>query len=174
MKAYTTRVGEGALPTEDRQFTERLHGLGREFGATTGRKRRCGWFDAVATRYATMINGIDEIAITNLDGLDDIDPIRGESTQCLLNLSTRGGRVTGLQLHRQHNLPPLNQSFSQGLRQSVVVPAPVQIVHSFRNGLRNVRRQCLGRVRMRSIVHAYGGAIAEIAAAGGRAIAVRR
>src|SRR5437588_524901 len=76
MKAYTTRVGEGALPTEDRQFTERLHGLGREFGATTGRKRRCGWFDAVATRYATMINGIDELAITNLDGLDDIDPIR--------------------------------------------------------------------------------------------------
>src|SRR5437868_8926594 len=76
MKAYTTRVGEGALPTEDRQFTARLHGLGREFGATTGRKRRCGWFDAVATRYATMINGIDELAITNLDGLDDIDPIR--------------------------------------------------------------------------------------------------
>ena len=76
MKAYTTRVGEGALPTEDRQFTARLHGLGREFGATTGRKRRCGWFDAVATRYATMINGIDELAITNLDGLDDVDPIR--------------------------------------------------------------------------------------------------
>ena len=76
MKAYTTRVGEGALPTEDRQFTGRLHKLGREFGATTGRKRRCGWFDVVATRYATMINGIDEVAITNLDGLDHVDPIR--------------------------------------------------------------------------------------------------
>ncbi|HEY9418979.1 MAG TPA: adenylosuccinate synthase [Candidatus Udaeobacter sp.] len=76
MKAYTTRVGEGALPTEDRQFTGRLHKLGREFGATTGRKRRCGWFDVVATRYATMINGIDELAITNLDGLDHVDPIR--------------------------------------------------------------------------------------------------
>jgi len=76
MKAYTTRVGEGALPTEDRQFTGRLHKLGREFGATTGRKRRCGWFDIVATRYATMINGIDELAITNLDGLDHVDPIR--------------------------------------------------------------------------------------------------
>lgn len=76
MKAYTTRVGEGALPTEDRQFTGRLHKLGREFGATTGRKRRCGWFDGVATRYATMINGIDELAITNLDGLDHVDPIR--------------------------------------------------------------------------------------------------
>ena len=76
MKAYTTRVGEGALPTEDRQFTGRLHKLGREFGATTGRKRRCGWFDVVATHYATMINGIDELAITNLDGLDHVDPIR--------------------------------------------------------------------------------------------------
>jgi adenylosuccinate synthase len=76
MKAYTTRVGEGALPTEDRQLAEMLHQLGREFGATTGRARRCGWFDAVATRYATMINGIDELAITNLDGLDHVDPIR--------------------------------------------------------------------------------------------------
>jgi adenylosuccinate synthase len=76
MKAYTTRVGEGPLPTEDRQLTQMLHKLGREFGATTGRARRCGWFDAVATSYATMINGIDELAITNLDGLDHVDPIQ--------------------------------------------------------------------------------------------------
>src|SRR2546425_4556519 len=76
MKAYTTRVGEGALPTEDAQLANLLHKMGREFGATTGRPRRCGWFDAVATHYATMINGIDELAITNLDGLDYVDPIR--------------------------------------------------------------------------------------------------
>src|SRR5436190_2351673 len=75
MKAYSTRVGDGALPTEDAQLAQMLHDLGREFGATTGRKRRCGWFDAVATRYAAMINGIDELAITNLDGLDHVDPI---------------------------------------------------------------------------------------------------
>src|SRR5438874_10675688 len=76
MKAYTTRVGEGPLPTEDRHLAEMLHSLGREFGSTTGRARRCGWFDAVATRYATVVNGVDQLAITNLDGLDDVDPIR--------------------------------------------------------------------------------------------------
>jgi adenylosuccinate synthase len=75
-KAYTTRVGEGALPTEDQSLGDMLHQMGREFGATTGRARRCGWFDAVAARYATMINGIDELAITNLDGLDSLERIR--------------------------------------------------------------------------------------------------
>jgi len=76
MKAYTTRVGEGPLPTEDQMISDLLHGLGREFGATTGRARRCGWFDAVATRYATMVNGIDELAVTNLDGLDTVATIK--------------------------------------------------------------------------------------------------
>src|SRR5205814_3056163 len=76
MKAYTTRVGEGPLPTEDRRLAQRLHSLGREFGATTGRARRCGWFDAVATRQATMVNGIDELAITNIDGLDTLETVK--------------------------------------------------------------------------------------------------
>ncbi|MEO5722402.1 MAG: adenylosuccinate synthase [Chthoniobacterales bacterium] len=76
VKAYTTRVGEGSLPSEDAVLADMLHAMGREFGAVTGRPRRCGWFDAVAARYATMINGIDELAITNLDGLDGVDPIR--------------------------------------------------------------------------------------------------
>ncbi len=76
MKAYTTRVGEGPFPTENAEFSDMLHGMGREFGATTGRARRCGWFDAVAVRYAGMINGIDDIAVTNLDGLDALASIR--------------------------------------------------------------------------------------------------
>ena len=76
MKAYTTRVGEGPFPTENDQISDMLHAMGREFGATTGRARRCGWFDAVATHFATMVNGIDDVAITNLDGLDTVDVIK--------------------------------------------------------------------------------------------------
>src|SRR5882724_8441359 len=76
MKAYTTRVGEGPLPTENAEIADMLHAMGREFGATTGRARRCGWFDSVATRHATMVNGIDELAITNVDGLDSLDVIK--------------------------------------------------------------------------------------------------
>ncbi len=76
LKAYTTRVGAGPLPTEDAAIGDLLHGMGREFGATTGRARRCGWLDAVATRHAAMVNGIDELAITNVDGLDTLKTIK--------------------------------------------------------------------------------------------------
>jgi adenylosuccinate synthase len=76
MKAYTTRVGEGPLPTENAEIADMLHGMGREFGATTGRPRRCGWFDSVATRHAAMVSGIDQLAITNLDGLDTLENIK--------------------------------------------------------------------------------------------------
>jgi adenylosuccinate synthase len=76
MKAYTTRVGEGPMPTQNDEISDLLHGMGREFGATTGRARRCGWFDAVLTRYAAIVNGIDELAVTNVDGLDTVDVIK--------------------------------------------------------------------------------------------------
>ena len=76
MKAYTTRVGEGPFPTEDADVSDLLHGMGREFGAVTGRARRCGWFDAVATRFARMVNGIDTLAVTNLDGLDSLATLK--------------------------------------------------------------------------------------------------
>ena len=76
LKAYTTRVGEGPLPTENADIADMLHAMGREFGATTGRPRRCGWFDSVATRHATMVNGIDDLAVTNIDGLDSLETIK--------------------------------------------------------------------------------------------------
>ena len=76
LKAYTTRVGSGPFPTENDDISDMLHDMGREFGATTGRPRRCGWFDAVATRQAAQVNGIDQLAITNIDGLDQLSTIR--------------------------------------------------------------------------------------------------
>jgi adenylosuccinate synthase len=76
VKAYTTRVGAGPLPTEmDEPMGERIRTLGNEFGATTGRARRCGWFDAVVVRYATRINGLTDVAVTKLDVLDTLDRI---------------------------------------------------------------------------------------------------
>jgi adenylosuccinate synthase len=77
VKAYTTRVGEGPLPTElHGELGDRLRESGREFGAVTGRPRRCGWFDAVAVRYAARVNGLDALALTKLDVLDGIGEIQ--------------------------------------------------------------------------------------------------
>ena len=76
VKAYTTRVGNGPLPTEAAaEQSEALRSLGDEYGATTGRPRRCGWFDAVVVRYAARINGITDLAVTKLDVLDTIEEI---------------------------------------------------------------------------------------------------
>ncbi len=76
VKAYTTRVGTGPLPTEmDEPMGERVRALGNEFGATTGRPRRCGGFDAVVVRYATRVNGLTDVAVTKLDVLDTLDRI---------------------------------------------------------------------------------------------------
>jgi adenylosuccinate synthase len=76
-KAYTTRVGEGPFPTEDTgEVGERLGRVGREFGTVTGRKRRCGWFDATLVRQTVRISGIDGIALTKLDVLDGLPTIR--------------------------------------------------------------------------------------------------
>ena len=76
VKAYTTRVGNGPLPTEaEPAVAARLRDLGGEFGATTGRPRRCGWFDAVVVRYAVRVNGLTGLAVTKLDVLDSFSEI---------------------------------------------------------------------------------------------------
>jgi adenylosuccinate synthase len=76
-KAYTTRVGEGPLPTElFGEMSERLRESGQEYGASTGRPRRCGWYDAVVVRYAARINGLDALALTKLDVLDGLDELK--------------------------------------------------------------------------------------------------
>ena len=77
VKAYTTRVGEGPLPTElDDEMGTRLRDNGNEYGAVTGRPRRCGWYDAVAVRYGVRVNGLDALALTKMDVLDGLDSVQ--------------------------------------------------------------------------------------------------
>jgi len=77
VKAYTTRVGEGPFPTEfSKDLMDRIRKKGKEFGATTGRPRRCGWFDSVVVKHSVMVNGIDEVVVTKLDVLDDLESIK--------------------------------------------------------------------------------------------------
>jgi adenylosuccinate synthase len=76
VKAYTTRVGNGPLPTEaDEARGEELRRIGGEFGAVTGRARRCGWFDATVVRYSARVNGLSHLAVTKLDVLDSFAEI---------------------------------------------------------------------------------------------------
>ncbi len=76
-KAYTTRVGKGPFPTELFDADgDKLRDLGKEYGATTGRPRRCGWFDGVAAKYSAMINGLTQVALTKLDILDHFDELK--------------------------------------------------------------------------------------------------
>jgi adenylosuccinate synthase len=89
-KAYTTRVGEGPLPTELLgEIGNRLRESGQEFGAVTGRPRRCGWYDAVAVRYAVRINGLNALALTKLDVLDGMPEL-----QICTAYRCRGGSLT--------------------------------------------------------------------------------
>lgn len=76
VKAYTTRVGSGPFPTEDEgEAGQRLRDVGAEYGATTGRPRRCGWFDAVLVSHAAMVNGLSQLALTKLDVLSGLDEL---------------------------------------------------------------------------------------------------
>jgi adenylosuccinate synthase len=76
-KAYTTRVGEGPLPTElNGDLADRLRETGQEYGASTGRPRRCGWYDAVVVRYSARVNGMDALALTKLDVLDGLPEVK--------------------------------------------------------------------------------------------------
>ena len=95
-KAYTTRVGEGPLPTElFGEMGHRLRESGQEYGASTGRPRRCGWFDAVAVRFSARVNGLDALALTKLDVLDSL-----ESVKVCVAYEIDGRRVEQLPYHQ--------------------------------------------------------------------------
>ena len=113
-KSYFTRVGEGPFPTElFDDIGKRIQKQGHEFGSTTGRPRRCGWFDAVAARYTTMINGIDSIALTLLDVLSGIETLKicvGYETNDKLHITNHKSdkelQVTSFKLQDAPPLPP--------------------------------------------------------------------
>ncbi|HED7349441.1 TPA: adenylosuccinate synthase [Campylobacter coli] len=77
VKAYTTRVGNGAFPTEDKgESGEKIAQIGKEIGVSTGRKRRCGWFDAIAVKYTARLNGLDALSLMKLDVLDGFEKVK--------------------------------------------------------------------------------------------------
>lgn len=108
-KAYTTRVGAGPFPTElDDEIGQHLGERGREFGVVTGRKRRCGWFDAVMVRQAIRVGGINGIALTKLDVLDGMEEIK-----VCTGYDLDGERIDYLpnESDRQHRLKPVYETF---------------------------------------------------------------
>ena len=147
MKSYTTRVGAGPMPTELRDETgELIREIAQEYGATTGRPRRCGWFDAVAARYSTLLNGFSGIALTRLDVLDTFASIKicigykvnGEtinqfpSSSLLLERcqpvyeEVPGWQSPTAHLRRFGDLPPLAQSYVRKLEN--LVGCPIDII----------------------------------------------
>jgi adenylosuccinate synthase len=127
-KAYTTRVGSGPFPTELTDATgERLGERGREFGVVTGRKRRCGWFDAVMVRQAAKVAGIDGIALTKLDVLDGFEEIK-----ICVGYDVGGERLDYLpaQSSRQATAKPVYETMpgwqesTMGARSWAELPAP--------------------------------------------------
>ena len=111
MKAYTTRVGEGPFPTELNDATgQHLLEIGQEFGTTTGRARRCGWFDAVIAKYSVQVNGLDGLSITKLDVFDDL----AELKICVAYQNKETGeRYTHFpaQLHELKNAEPVYETW---------------------------------------------------------------
>jgi adenylosuccinate synthase len=126
VKAYCTRVGNGPFPTEDHgEIGERLRTQGREFGTTTGRPRRCGWFDAVACRYASRLNGCDDLSIMKLDVLDGFDEI-----QMCIGYEVNGEVIDYLPLDLD-NVKPVYKTFpgwdkTEGVRRFEDLPLTAQ------------------------------------------------
>lgn len=126
VKAYCTRVGNGPFPSEDLgEDGKRIGKQGHEFGTTTGRARRCGWFDAVACRYASRLNGCDELALMKLDVLDGFDEIK----VCVAY--ELDGKVIDYLPSDLENVKPVYKTFkgwekSEGARTMEELPAQAQ------------------------------------------------
>ncbi len=146
LKAYTTRVGGGPFPTElSGEVEEFLRQRGNEFGTTTGRPRRCGWLDTVVARYAQLLNGVDAIALTKLDVLDDFDEIpvcigyrvKGETLRDLppdqasldsvepVLRTMKGWKRSTVGTLDRADLPPAARDYVDFIEQEIGVPIPL-------------------------------------------------
>ena len=145
-KAYTTRVGKGPFPTElfDNDG-EKLRDLGKEYGATTGRQRRCGWFDAIEAKYSAQINGFTEITLTKLDILDHFEEIKictgyeceGQHTDRMSKLISDlsnvkpiyetfyGWNQSIIGIKSYHDLPEKTQQYIQFIADFISVPVKI-------------------------------------------------
>ncbi len=123
VKAYCTRVGNGPFPSEDHtSYGDTMAKVGREFGTTTGRKRRCGWFDAVAVAYACRINGCDELSLMKLDVLDGFDKIQ------ICVAYSLDGKILHTVPHDMSHIVPIYESVdgwdkTEGIRDFDLLPA---------------------------------------------------
>jgi len=154
-KAYTTRVGEGPMPSEfEPEFAERIRREGGEYGATTGRPRRCGWFDAPAVRRSMLVSNLDEIMLTKLDVLDPLDTIKiathyrmeGKEVSVFpYNLAVEdeveaiyeelpGWKTPTSGCRRYEDLPENAQRYVERIEQILDVPISVVSVSAERNG----------------------------------------
>jgi adenylosuccinate synthase len=146
LKAYTTRVGGGPFPTElSGDVAEFLRKRGNEYGTTTGRPRRCGWLDTVVARYAQLLNGVDAIALTKLDVLDDFDEIpvctgyrlKGEILRDLppdqesldgaepVLRTMKGWKQPTVGILDRVDLPPAARDYVDFIEQEIGVPIPL-------------------------------------------------
>jgi adenylosuccinate synthase len=146
MKAYTTRVGEGPFPSEiTDENADRIRSVGKEFGSTTGRPRRCGWLDIPALKYAIMLNGVTRLALTKIDVLDQFDKIRVleeyrlngvRFTNCFASLKEtariepvykdyKGWRTDSARITALKQIPPVQKKYLDAIVKMLKVPIDI-------------------------------------------------
>ena len=146
-KAYCTRVGSGPFPTELFDETgERLRQIGHEFGATTGRPRRCGWLDMVALKYAVMMNGVSELIMMKSDVLDDFDTIR-----VAVSYKQDGKEIDWFPYDGAENVEPVYQDF-QGWKTSLCdIRSYEALPQAFKEYVAFIEKECGVPVRIISV-----------------------
>ena len=146
-KAYCTRVGSGPFPTELFDETgERLRQIGHEFGATTGRPRRCGWLDLVALKYAVMMNGVTELIMMKSDVLDDFDTIRVATSY-----KENGKEIDWFPYDGAENVEPVYQDFKGWKTSLCDIRDYASLPQAFKDYVAFIEKECGVPVRIISV-----------------------